>query len=871
MSLIINPQYAKFVQFAESQADAIHSKTIARVDGNGVPGGVDLACRNIKASDSDKVGSWWRNQSDKDANDVVRNLFRQSIIDMFGGEALIPPKVKTAMRLKDYNCGKPLTARRIMAVKTEVDKLLQQHADFNAGIKKALLSSNTDKFEALPQDFRDAMTGHMERFRNLFGEKVVPRNWDMSKIMSPNYITQELTTLCNTASAQGRDVTANEVIGLYATRAFERLVSEVFGAKLMPQIKELAPQTQYSEQAIGSLFLLRNPAIRTELNACANPNDVEALFARHVEDLQTFVNLAAGSDNASHAAETKAHEKLAAAFGLDVTLVSSCVPTSNLRSEASELHARILRGEEPGSTVPGYSFETDYDRLVDNFVQKRVEVYNSIDSLDLPDSVKGRWKAMYIAYDKVPDISPAQLFEVISKIDIAKFKTAISGVPANEAAQGLNDVIESINDEICKETGNPGFFEKGFDDLFPILGMLIIAAEGKDPELAQAIQTFRETAIGDLITYCEDNKHSDAVMLLQVVEMVGGTNKQLPVTNKMKFQNVLEIKVDAELDANQIANAKLRKTVKDAVVARGLEFLESAKTLKDLSVFLSQDLKAIVGENLRPTLEKRAEIIGKYSAQLAPETRHILNNLVNALNWNDASAEESEQIVKNFVEDMKTWRNVVPGSQDAKGLESVFERRMDTYLKFVLEEHNVKYFNTANHPGFFQTFLDDLDRTSRYTINGKPVTGKTLDERLAPFGNAIKDPKKLKAVSVMINQQVFGEFTASVANRLPLVGWTSDMKDESTYNIPGIEKFASRDIAMTGMQLFDTGVMEFELTVSPDENTVKVRAKTGYPIHSHISMPHTFVGTCSVVQEFTIDLSGEKPAIKNFTIGQTFS
>ena len=41
---------------------------------------------------------------------------------MFGGESRIPESVKDAMLLKDYDKGKPLTARRIMAVKAAIDK-----------------------------------------------------------------------------------------------------------------------------------------------------------------------------------------------------------------------------------------------------------------------------------------------------------------------------------------------------------------------------------------------------------------------------------------------------------------------------------------------------------------------------------------------------------------------------------------------------------------------------------------------------------------------------------------------------------------------------------------------------------------------------
>ena len=126
MALEINAQYVKFVQFAQQQENATTSKVIARVSGEADA----LDGRNITAADNDKVGPLFkRSQDKKDANNTVRALFWQSIVDMFGGENKIPDSVKKAMLLKDYGTeerplGKPLTARRIMAVKAAVDVYL---------------------------------------------------------------------------------------------------------------------------------------------------------------------------------------------------------------------------------------------------------------------------------------------------------------------------------------------------------------------------------------------------------------------------------------------------------------------------------------------------------------------------------------------------------------------------------------------------------------------------------------------------------------------------------------------------------------------------------------------------------------------------
>lgn len=62
-----------------------------------------------------------RKTAEKDSNDATRRIFRQAIIDMFGGEANIPASVKKAMVTSDYDKGRPLTARRIIAVKQAID------------------------------------------------------------------------------------------------------------------------------------------------------------------------------------------------------------------------------------------------------------------------------------------------------------------------------------------------------------------------------------------------------------------------------------------------------------------------------------------------------------------------------------------------------------------------------------------------------------------------------------------------------------------------------------------------------------------------------------------------------------------------------
>ena len=116
-----NVTYKAFIDFASQPK--VGNRTIASIDDkNLIKNEGNLGNRTIVASKNwDFIGNVGRNTKKQDANNATRELFRQSIIDMFGGESRIPESVKTAMKLEDYGKGKPLSARRIRIVKAAID------------------------------------------------------------------------------------------------------------------------------------------------------------------------------------------------------------------------------------------------------------------------------------------------------------------------------------------------------------------------------------------------------------------------------------------------------------------------------------------------------------------------------------------------------------------------------------------------------------------------------------------------------------------------------------------------------------------------------------------------------------------------------
>ena len=118
MTISRDMQFDQFVQFAQKSMATGNTKAVARAEEDVDDG---LAARSITAATTDKAFALIRSKDDKTANDAARSLFRQSVRNMFGGEENIPESVRKAMLLKDYDVGKPLTARRIIAVKQAIE------------------------------------------------------------------------------------------------------------------------------------------------------------------------------------------------------------------------------------------------------------------------------------------------------------------------------------------------------------------------------------------------------------------------------------------------------------------------------------------------------------------------------------------------------------------------------------------------------------------------------------------------------------------------------------------------------------------------------------------------------------------------------
>ena len=170
MALDINgysDTFRAFTDFAKVMTEGKGGmNSIARVEtGVDITTGA-LAGRTVTASTTDSIRGlfkWFRSPDDQTANNETRKIFRDAINEMFGGESKIPDSVRDAMRMADYDKGKPLTARRILIVKEAVDAAISAaKSEMRAAIAQAkdvAKDSASIVFSHVPRDRKAEVDG----------------------------------------------------------------------------------------------------------------------------------------------------------------------------------------------------------------------------------------------------------------------------------------------------------------------------------------------------------------------------------------------------------------------------------------------------------------------------------------------------------------------------------------------------------------------------------------------------------------------------------------------------------------------------------------------------------------------------------------
>ena len=881
MALEINAQYTKFVQFAEAEMHKGNEEAIARVSGGPLGG------RTITASDTDSIlgiFNWYRTPDDIRANDHARALFRRAIIKMFGGsEANIPQNVKDAMELHNFNNeGHPLTARRIMFVKAEVDRIIDDARAFNNWVVGSIMDGTLHE---LPHNMQDSLKAVVDNLRTVFGAERVPQGAKITDILDPARVQSSLNALASAATAQGRKLGPEELVGAFIAQASTHVATTSAGAHILDRIKAREPNVPFDAQTLGTQYDAAYPGFMDELLNCKNPADVAAAFRRHEADIARFAEVKARGYAAQNAVDAVLAES-----GVADAKVLKDVRNAMLARVAGELAKPgefkelgaflaavkadaqalakaldgIARSKASASSVASTTIAA-FSGIGMAYVMNNLNINSTTEKLGfLYDDVTAKARSGE-RIDRTGNLNKANdivMKFAMNKVDVLK-----------DIDNGGFDPVEcekfkrlALKDFAWKDTDVAAVAKglAGKESLKQAARLLAVATKGEALEALNDLQ-LRDVFLtfGKALTSAFNENYGEHAAKWRGIEHIETRRRLFDMVVHLlgKEQPALVESFTRLVLSERFAN--LKNSIGngpdgiDAEVCRTAGFL-----LENIEGTFSPGNKTVSAEKHVASVVKGREIIAKYAGELAQEAIPVFAKLVRGLDWRENKAAESEEVVKAWVEDMKTWRDVVPGSTDAKGLEKVFQRRMTGYLRELLSHPD--NFND----GFFSVFRLDLERDSVHFINGRKVRGNTLQEKLVPFRNAFKDPEKLKAVSAVINQQLWGDYTL-LCCRMPLHPIKAGMQPDPVNNIPGIEKFVSRDVMETGMQTLGTGQMVFKINISPDENIVTVTSTSDYPINGDFAMGGgATIGKCKVSQSLVIDFTGAEPEIRDYKVGQ---
>jgi hypothetical protein len=524
-------QLNAFTQFA---ADfGFKSKRVAKLD---EPAQNDGAVRTIKASTTDSAYALRRHTADKNANDAVRRMFKQTIIDLFGGENRIPSDVRKKMELGDYNKGKPLTARRIAMVKDAVIKVLIKNRDGivdekgNARLAGEIIGDmrgleevakqpvkgkngakpqakpkpayavynktiaddiDNESFNRLPRDIQRAFEDVMAEVNVLCGEGTVTTKGKLGSFIGSAPLNKEVAAYAKVLkrNMKGDDMRLILRNLIRKTNAVETRVLSNF-------LKSVANGPLSKSVANG---LLQNvPGLKEDLKRCRTAEAVNLTLEGYRQQLDTRVRVNAIVDrfiaNGGRAVELLIDE-YAKATGLSREKLAEILPLREYRSSGiTKLAAAISSGENPAQTEE--DIEKAFRDNAKEYLRVRQDIANEADRLvGIPDKVRENLRLSALTASNVKGFSLAKCRECATYLDLQPFRSAMMAEPfsldnAVNAMRGLFPQIRDIGKDRLKDDDGKLFWnDYGADDIQQFAATVMKFALADDRDLMAALNS----------------------------------------------------------------------------------------------------------------------------------------------------------------------------------------------------------------------------------------------------------------------------------------------------------------------------------------------------------------------------------------------
>ena len=529
-------QLNAFTQFA---ADfGFKSKKVAQIDD---AARIDGTFRNIKASASDKAYVFRREQSDKDANNAVRRLFKQTIIDLFGGENRIPEDVRKKMELGDYGKGKPLTARRIAMVKDAVIKVLVKNKDgiidekgnarlageiigdmrgLEEAVKKPAKGRNAiedenaihdrmnvkapakqkpayaiynqkiaddirgDGFNNLPRDIQRAFDDVIAEINDLCGEGTVTSKGKLKTFVGSAPLCTELDAR---AKVFKRNLKYDDMCTIL--RNIIRKTNAVEAHALSKFVNK-----KLSKAVVNSL-LQNIPGLKDELRRCNSGAAINATLERYREPIEMRLRIAATIDRFEMGgAKELLIDEYAKATGLSREKLSEILPLREYSGGNSTLISEMKSGKSPAQSDE--EIEQAFRDNAKEYLRVRQDIAREVDLFDdIPEKVRENIRLSALTATTIKGFSLSKCHDCATDLDIHPFQSAIEAKPfsVDNAVTAMRQLFKQIDDfgkaRLIDGSGKNLWASYGADDIQQFAATVMKFALADKPELVEALKT----------------------------------------------------------------------------------------------------------------------------------------------------------------------------------------------------------------------------------------------------------------------------------------------------------------------------------------------------------------------------------------------
>ena len=342
--------------------------------------------------------------------------------------------------------------------------------------------------------------------------------------------------------------------------------------------------------------------------------------------------------------------------------------------------------------------------------------------------------------------------------------------------------------------------------------------------------------------------------------------------------------------ADIIANGlKMNAGVKPTPAQAGLNIMKGATQKKTAAAAETNPLKKIdtktakamvaasaqtLGVSLNPEkTAAAANLLSKYGKGMLPKNARVLSNfIVNlAARRTNGLDEAAKEKIKNIAGDIKKWREFTFGESKLVSLGKKVAQRSTDYIKDNIGKKNMF---SQEHPDVFQQLYSDADR-GEWKINGISYKLGTNPNVIGDkFLSVIKGENARKVVSMLLQQGGLGDIESLISKSPALIGdaQSANLKSENLYNLKGADMFVHRDSGRDGYMITRDVLPHYELEVSADGKTATVTLTADKNLTVNGTVYNEFrIGTASISQRTTIDLTKPMPVVTKVEFSQTFS